>query len=229
MTRRDNAPKKRKTNKQLPQNIDELVNKAKGKPREAWRQSVERLEKRIRKAEEETGQRVDIESMFSQEVSDYILYGTMPRGAIRRERIYDVEKIRIKDIKEMLNEAPDIVFYGGTQPANTDFHVSSKEIEELRENIEMFSSPYFKQKFQNALDMAIAAYGEDNVAAQVAAKFETLKVDLGWAHRYELSDADKAERYYNEFNLILMNTPLSVEENIMATQAVEAANGVESE
>lgn len=231
MARRDNAPAKKKTNKSLPNNIDELVYKAKGKPREAWKEAVERLGKRIEKAEKETGNSFDIESYLPTEVAEYLLYGAMPRGRVSRKWIYEVEKIRIKDVKDIMNEgfkksAP--LYYGGN-PINvdTDFHVASKEIEEIRENINSLSSPYFRNKFNDALDIAIAAYGEDNVAAHISAKYESLKVDLSWAQKYELSDPDKAEKYYAEFNLILMNTPLSVEENRIATQSVEETAGVE--
>ena len=231
MARRDNAPAKKKTNKSLPNNIDELVYKAKGKPREAWKQAVERLGKRIEKAEKETGNSFDIESYLPKEVAEYLLYGAMPRGRVSRQWINEVEKIRIKDVKDIMNEgfkksAP--LYYGGNQiNVDTDFHVASKEIEEIRENINSLSSPYFRNKFNDALDLAIAAYGEDNVAADVAGKYESLKVDLSWAQKYELSDPDKAEKYYAEFNLILMNTPLSVEENRIATQSVEETAGVE--
>ena len=231
MARRDNAPAKKKTNKSLPNNIDELVYKAKGKPREAWKQAVERLGKRIEKAEKETGNSFDIESYLPKEVAEYLLYGAMPRGRVSRQWINEVEKIRIKDVKDIMNEgfkksAP--LYYGGNQiNVDTDFHVASKEIEEIRENINSLSSPYFRNKFNDALDLAIAAYGEDNVAAHVAGKYESLKVDLSWAQKYELSDPDKAEKYYAEFNLILMNTPLSVEENRIATQSVEETAGVE--
>lgn len=231
MARRDNAPAKKKTNKSLPNNIDELVYKAKGKPREAWKEAVERLGKRIEKAEKETGNSFDIESYLPKEVAEYLLYGAMPRGRVSRQWINEVEKIRIKDVKDIMNEgfkksAP--LYYGGN-PINvdTDFHVASKEIEEIRENINSLSSPYFRNKFNDALDTAIAAYDEDNVAAHVSAKYESLKVDLSWAQKYELSDPDKAEKYYAEFNLILMNTPLSVEENRIATQSVEETAGVE--
>ena len=231
MARRDNAPAKKKTNKSLPNNIDELVYKAKGKPREAWKQSVERLEKRIEKAEKETGYNFDIEGDLPKEISDYLLYGAMPRGRVSRKLIYEVEKIRIKDVKDIMNEGAKNFAsqYINDNPIDidTDFHVASKEIEELRENINSLSSPYFRNKFNDALDLAIAAYGEDNVAAHVAGKYESLKVDLSWAQKYELSDPDKAEKYYAEFNLILMNTPLSVEENRIATQSVEETAGVE--
>ena len=96
MARCDNAPAKKKTNKSLPNNIDELVYKAKGKPREAWKQAVERLEKRVEKAEKETGYNFDIEGDLPEEISDYLLYGAMPRGRVSRKWIYGSNIIRSK-------------------------------------------------------------------------------------------------------------------------------------
>ena len=83
MARRDNAPKKKKTKRSLPQNIQELVNKAKGSPRDAWIKAMERLQKRIEKVEKQDNAKVDIEQL-PQRVKEFILYGVVPKRVLRK-------------------------------------------------------------------------------------------------------------------------------------------------
>ena len=228
MARRDNAPYIKQTKRKLPNNIEELVRKAKGSPREAWRQSVERLIKRIEKAEAETGERFDVETELPREEAEYILYGKMP-NRVKRERIYNVEKIRIKNIKEKIEERYRPYEDDESYDEDTDFHIAYKEIETLRALIDNFESFYFRNKFNNLLDAAIDAYGEENVAYTISAKMQELKTDITYAQKYESTEPDKSERFAQEFNLILMNTQLTAEENKLATAVVERTNGVKLE
>lgn len=230
MARRDNAPYKNQTKRKLPNNIEELISKAKGSPREAWRKSVERLEKRIEKAERETGERFDVASELPREEAEYILYGKMPKR-VKREWIYNVEKIRIKDVKNIIQEKYKYDEYepDDSYDEETDFHISYKEIETLRLLIDDFDTFYFRNKFNNALDAAIEAYGPENVAYNISAKMQELKTDITYAQKYESTEPDKSERFAQEFNLILMNTSLTVEENKIATAVVERTNGVKLE
>ena len=230
MARRDNAPKKKKTKRSLPQNIQELVNKSKGSPRDAWIKSMERLQKRIEKVEKQDNVKVDIEQL-PQRVKEFILYGVVPKRVLRKY-IKEVEDIRSKNLKEIEADTSfweyysepddyDEYFPGTSEP----FHVSDKEIGMLYSMIDEFSSTELREKFRGALDDAIEEYGRDNVAMHVADNFSSLERDVRDAITYEYTRAKSSEYFYREFKQALTGIPLDYYENQLATRSAETFDG----
>lgn len=232
MARRDNAPKKKKTKRSLPQNIQELVNKAKGSPRNAWIKSMERLQKRIEKVEKQDNAKVDIEQL-PQRVKEFILYGVVPKRVLRKY-IKEVEDIRSKNLKEI--EADTSFWEDYSEPDDYDeyfpstsepFHVSDKEITELYSMIDEFSSTELREKFRRALDDAVEEYGSDNVAMHVAHNFNSLERDVREAINYEFTRSKSSEYFYREFKQALTGIPLDYYENVAATESAEIMDGWE--
>lgn len=233
MARRDNAPKKKKTKRSLPQNIQELVNKAKGSPRGAWIKSMERLQKRIEKVEKQDNAKVDIEQL-PQRVKEFILYGIVPNRVLRKY-IKEVEDIRSKELRNIKVDTsfwedfpePDDYDEYDTQydSSNEPFHVSDKEIGMLYSMIDEFSSTELREKFRSALDDAIEEYGRDNVAMHVADNFSSLERDVRDAITYEYTRAKSSEYFYREFKQSLTGIPLDYYENQLATRSAETFDG----
>lgn len=230
MARRDNSPKKKKTKRSLPQNIEELVNKAKGSPRDAWIKSMERLQKRIEKVEKQDNAKVDIEQL-PQRVKEFILYGVVPKRVLRKY-IKEVEDIRSKELRDIKvdtsfwEDFPDPDDYDEYFPGTSEpFHVSDKEITELYSMIDEFSSTELREKFRRALDDAIEEYGSDNVAMHVAHNFNSLERDVREAINYEFTRSKSSEYFYREFKQALTGIPLDYYENIAATESAEIMDG----
>ena len=228
MARRDNAPKKKKTKRSLPQNIQELVNKSKGSPRDAWIKSIGRLQKRIEKVEKQENVKVDIEQL-PQRVKDFILYGVMPNRVLRKY-IKEVEDIRSKNLKEIVVdtsfwEDDYDEYYPQFNSSDEPFHVSDKEIGMLYSMIDEFSSTELREKFRSALDDAIEEYGRDNIAMHVADNFSSLERDVRDAITYEYTRAKSSEYFYREFKQSLTGIPLDYYENQLATRSAETFDG----
>ena len=230
MARRDNAPKKKKTKRSLPQNIQELVNKAKGSPKDAWIKAMQRLEKRIAKVEKEENIKIDIEQL-PERVKQFLTYSIVPNRVLR-QYIKEVEDIRTKQLREIKVDTSfwedysepddyDEYFPGTSEP----FHVSDKEIGMLYSMIDEFSSTELREKFRSALDDAIEEYGRDNVAMHVADNFSSLERDVREAINYEYTRAKSSEYFYREFKQALTGIPLDYYENQLATRSAETFDG----
>lgn len=141
-------PKKKPTKRRLPNDVQELLRKHKGKPREAFRHEMERLKKRIASVEKETGQKVDY-SAFPKHIREYLETGAMPKR-VQKEYIAEAWRIRKKHVRHIIELAPfvhelqkpTIPFDKGKDDSgfsgDTDFTPQREEPEEPEETEDIY-------------------------------------------------------------------------------------------
>lgn len=229
MARRDNRPKRNKTKASLPNNIEELVNKAHGSPRAAFIKSMERLQKRIQAVERDEQVRVDIEQL-PEYAQSYILYGVLPKR-IQRAYIRDIEAIRKKDLSDLIvdqsfweEDGESSIDTGYTESPLRNVQISTKELDYIRSILENHRGNVLNDMLLDALEQQIETDGTDEVAIRISVQIEKSEALASLAHKYR-ANTEKGMQYLREFKSIITGVGLTFNQNADLTEYNEELEG----
>ena len=219
MARRDNAPAKRKTNKQLTANQKE------------WQHQVQNLKRRIKDLESLGAQvaftipemparvtkaaiekiksirRAQLEKTAYQEgrFGEAVPYEAPERGKAeeRRRKVRAEKWLREELERSELEDEEDAYNYSDSEPVE----ISSVEIDNLRNLIYDIADDETAEKLNSILDRAIADKGANAVAYTVEKRYSELRETAQQAIKYK--GLSKGAGAITSFAQILMSEPLS--------------------
>lgn len=224
MQRRDNAPKKKNTIKKLLNDTLELIQKFGGN-RNAWLNAIEKLQKRIAKAEQQGNGRIDLEQL-PKHVREYIQYGVVP-NRIQKKYIDEIERLRIKQLKELvyLDETIDDSDNSGTQQRPLPpVHISDVELNAIRTILDEYPLNPMSVKLTNYLDQAIESFGKDEVALQISIRYSQALDIVKKALTYR-ANTDRGRFWALSFKHIITGTQMTEDENAYASEFNEMLEG----
>lgn len=196
MAKRDNAPKKRKSNKQLRSNEQE------------WRYQLKLLYDRIRKFEHRYVLKVDIEAMLE----DYGLteYDEDLIGDIRDLRKEKYSRYAY-DPNVPLDEEE---YYGET--SSDPVHISYVEIEAIYELLRSYEGNPMATRLIGYLNAQVNSDGFDEVARRISKRYEDCAEVVKTSMKYKPTSS-RASYWLMQFKEIITGNGLSMDENAEAS------------
>lgn len=212
VAKRDNAPYKRKTKRQLLGDVNELVDKY-GGVRQAYAHELDLLQKRIRDVEEEYGVRVDIEQL-PEKAKNYLMYGVIPDRSLRKY-IDDAKRLRKSDLLNLASE--DKFWYDDDddiplrRPIPEPAPISKVELERIRNMLMESNNKEVASRLLNHIDSSIATLGEDSVASYIATNYRDT-VDIANKALSYRPTSSRANFWVQSFKFVITGTRLTLEE-----------------
>ena len=222
MKRRDNSPKKKSTARKLLNNVYELIEKFGGN-RKAWLNAIEKLQKRIAKAEQDGNGRIDLDQL-PEHVREYIEYGVIP-NRVQKKYIDEIERLRIKQLKEFvyIDELFDD-YDEHTERPLPPVHISDVELNAIRSILDEYPLNPMSVKLSEYLDLAIESFGKDEVALQISVRYSKALDIVKKALTYR-ANTDRGRFWALSFKHIITGTQMTEDENAYASEFNEMLEG----
>lgn len=197
MAKRDNAPKKRKTNKQLRSNEQE------------WKYQLKLLHDRIRKFEKRYGLKVDIQALLED-------YGLTEFDDEDIQRLKEIRKWQYNKYAYDPNvpSEDEIEYYGET--SYDPVHISDVELNNIYAMLDDYAGNPMAIRLKGYLDAQINKDGRDEVAIRIAVRYEDCKEVVKTSMKYRPT-SDRASYWLMQFKEIITGNGLSMDENIEAS------------
>lgn len=228
MPKRDNSPKKKTTARKLLQNVYELIDKFGGN-RTAFVKAMDNLQKRIGKAEQNIGGRVDLEQL-PKPIREYIQYGVVPNRVLKKY-IDEAERLRIKNLESIVYrdklfeyDEDDYNWEAPKERGNPSVHISDVELNAIRGMLEDHPLNPMQPELMAYLDYAIETYGKDEVAINISIRYSKCLEVTKNALNYK-AGTDRSHYWISAFKHIITGKPMSMEESIYAAEYNEMIEG----
>lgn len=227
MPKRDNSPSKKKTKRKLLNNVYELIEQQGGN-RQAFIKAMEMLQKRIAKAEENIGGRIDLEQL-PKPIREYVEYGIVPNRVLK-QYIDEAQRLRIKDIESIVYR--DSIYYDDDDSptvydySNTPVDISDVELNAIWAMLDEHPLNPIQPELVNYLNNAIDEYGKNAVAANISIRYsECLEITKN-ALSYK-AGTDRSHFWISSFKHIITGRQMTLEESMDANEYNEMILGGE--